>query len=73
VCTTHTRLLGQICLPHVRLKCVPLWCWVQTAFVGFAVQALLTREQPIEGLVKHLADPFGHNIVANLGNNAQFF
>jgi len=36
---------------------------VQVAFVGFAVQALVTREQPIEGLSKHLADPFGHNII----------
>nr|6SL5_6 Chain 6, Lhca6 [Dunaliella salina] len=32
------------------------------AFVGFAVQALVTRTQPIEGLQKHLADPFGKNI-----------
>lgn len=36
---------------------------MQVAFVGFAVQALVTREQPIEGLSKHLADPFGHNII----------
>lgn len=35
----------------------------QVAFVGFAVQALVTREQPIEGLTKHLANPFGHNII----------
>lgn len=35
----------------------------QVAFVGFAVQALVTREQPIEGLNAHLADPFGHNII----------
>ena len=38
------------------------------AFVGFAVQALVTREGPVEGLVSHLANPFGHNIVANIGN-----
>lgn len=38
-------------------------CLGQVAFVGFAVQALVTREQPIEGLSAHLADPFGHNII----------
>jgi light-harvesting complex I chlorophyll a/b binding protein 5 len=70
------------------------------AFVGFAVQAIvsqlervrggkcgekgrcfshsppsslplfsqLTREGPIEGLVAHLASPFGHNIVSNIAN-----
>ncbi len=43
------------------------WC-AQVAFIGFAVQALVTREQPIAGLTAHLADPFGHNIVSNIGN-----
>jgi light-harvesting complex I chlorophyll a/b binding protein 5 len=38
------------------------------AFVGFAVQAILTREGPIEGLVAHLSNPFGHNIVTNIAN-----
>lgn len=42
------------------------------AFVGFAVQALVTREQPIEGLTKHLANPFGHNIISNVGNLPAF-
>lgn len=32
------------------------------AFVGFAVQALVSRTGPVEGLSKHLADPFGKNI-----------
>lgn len=32
------------------------------AFIGFCVQALATRTTPIEGLTKHLADPFGKNI-----------
>lgn len=41
---------------------------VQVAFVGFAAQALVTREQPIAGLTKHLADPFNHNIVTNVSN-----
>jgi len=32
------------------------------AFVGFAVQALSSRLQPIEGLQAHLSDPLGRNI-----------
>lgn len=36
--------------------------------MGFAVQALVTREQPIAGLTAHLADPFGHNILTNIVN-----
>ena len=36
------------------------------AFVGFAVQALVTREGPIEGLFAHISDPLGHNILSNL-------
>ena len=42
--------------------------FAQVAFIGFAVQALVTREQPIEGLTNHLSNPFGHNIVSNIGN-----
>lgn len=38
------------------------------AFVGFAVQALVTREGPIEGLFGHLASPFSHNIIGNIAN-----
>ncbi len=42
----------------------PLHCCStsQVAFVGFAVQALVSRTGPIEGLTAHLADPFGKNI-----------
>ena len=35
---------------------------LQVAFIGFCVQALATRTQPIEGLTSHLSDPFGKNI-----------
>jgi len=42
------------------------------AFIGFAVQAIVTHEQPIEGLKKHLSDPFGHNIISNIGNLPAF-
>ena len=36
------------------------------AFIGFAVQALVSRTGPIEGLTKHLASPFGYNITYTL-------
>lgn len=38
------------------------------AFVGFAVQALVTREGPIEGLLSHIANPFGANITTSVLN-----
>ena len=37
----------------------------QVAFVGFAVQALVSRTGPIEGLTKHLSNP-GYNITYTL-------
>lgn len=40
----------------------------QVAFVGFAVQALVTKEGPIEGFNSHVTDPFGHNIITNIGS-----
>lgn len=41
---------------------IPAPTFTQVAFVGFAVQALVTRTQPLEGLSKHISDPFGKNI-----------
>jgi light-harvesting complex I chlorophyll a/b binding protein 5 len=38
------------------------------AFLGFAVQAIVTREGPVEGLFHHINDPFGHNILSNIGD-----
>ena len=31
--------------------------------MGFAVQALVTRQGPIEGLQSHLSSPFSNNII----------
>lgn len=47
-----------------------VWGWERQmiAFVGFAVQALVTREGPIEGLFHHISDPLGHNILSNTLN-----
>ena len=36
------------------------------AFAGFAVQAILTRQGPIEGLLAHIQDPLNYNILTNL-------
>lgn len=45
---------------------------VQVAFIGFAVQALVTRSSgPVEDLQNHLGNPFGSNIITNVGNLPQ--
>jgi light-harvesting complex I chlorophyll a/b binding protein 5 len=63
--------LGQSS-PAMELREIKNGRLAMVAFVGFAVQALVTREQPIEGLQNHLADPFGHNIITNVGNLPAF-
>ena len=46
--------------------------WLQVAFIGFVVQALVTRSNgPIEDLQNHLANPFGNNIITNVANLPQ--
>eukprot|EP01023_Acetabularia_acetabulum_P038271 TRINITY_DN365_c0_g1_i8.p1 TRINITY_DN365_c0_g1~~TRINITY_DN365_c0_g1_i8.p1 ORF type:complete len:222 (-),score=65.25 TRINITY_DN365_c0_g1_i8:278-943(-) len=54
--------------PDMQLKEIKNGRLAMIAFVGFAVQALVTREGPIEGLTNHIGDPFGHNISANIMN-----
>ena len=36
------------------------------------MQALVTREGPVEGLMNHIANPFGHNILTNVYNINKF-
>lgn len=41
---------------------------LQIAFVGFTVQALATRQGPIEALTSHISNPFGANITTSILN-----
>lgn len=58
--------------PNMKLKQIKNGRLAMIAFVGFAVQALVTREGPIEGLMNHVANPFGHNILTNIPNIGKY-
>ncbi|KAL4447792.1 hypothetical protein ABPG75_005011 [Micractinium tetrahymenae] len=54
--------------PDMATKEVKNGRLAMTAFVGFAVQALLTRQGPIEALQSHLSSPFENNFVGSILN-----
>jgi hypothetical protein len=54
--------------PEMQLKEIKNGRLAMVSFVGYAVQALVTREGPIEGLLSHIANPFGCNITTSLLN-----
>lgn len=54
--------------PEMQLKEVKNGRLAMISFVAYCVQALVTREGPIEGLFSHMANPFGHNLTTNLLN-----
>ena len=41
------------------------------AFLGFAVQALVTRTGPLENLSAHLGNPGGNTIITSIANLPQ--
>ena len=41
---------------------------MQVAFVGFAIQAIVTEQGPIANLQAHLSAPFQNNIIGSVQN-----
>ena len=61
-------ILMQSCQTSFCNRCLH----VQVAFIGFVVQALVTRSNgPIEDLQNHISGPFSNNILTNVINLPQ--
>jgi light-harvesting complex I chlorophyll a/b binding protein 5 len=54
--------------PSMATKEVKNGRLAMVAFIGFAVQALVTRQGPIEALTSHLSSPFENNLVGSIAN-----
>jgi hypothetical protein len=58
--------LGQGKSADMKVKEVKNARVAMVAFVGFATQALVTRQSPLDNLQAHLADPFHNNIIGSI-------
>merc|ERR1719321_1663191 len=52
--------------PEMQVKEIKNGRLAMVAFVGFATQALVTREGPLANLTSHISDPFHRNIVGSI-------
>merc|ERR1712159_806647 len=54
--------------PEMQLKEIKNARLAMVAFVGFAVQALVTRAGPLTDLTSHISDPFNKNFISSILN-----
>ena len=61
----HNKIVDSLRLSD---RCCPQLAPVlQVAFIGFVVQALVTRSNgPVDDLTNHISNPFGSNIITNV-------
>lgn len=52
--------------PDMQVKEVKNGRLAMVAFMGFCVQAIVTRDGPLEDLSAHLGNPFGENITTTV-------